>query len=605
MFYYNIGDGMNNVELEKYLIANDHLLKDKNVRDILFEPSNHYVFVWVVQGIDNFAHYCDDDMVNRILNDVRCRDKLNAIITSSKNIGSFLNDDRVLDKVFSFDLSAYFYNLNYSSAIPVLKYMFKNGLERYFVDLAGNVQNVFLSDKRVCDFLFNSDKIFYLFSRVNNDGLNILLSYEKGKNLLLNSNPNNLYRLVNSNAKFPLDVCYDKRFINCLLDVQSITEYRNLINRLEVKNNVAVEIDELREKKYDSIISNYIDGYSELSRKIISDFRGEKNVDSLINNDLKIFALKENNNIDVKLLYKYDSVRFKEILIDRFFKDIPLNFLKNLKIMINYIDLSINSNNKIEFIDNNRYNIYKKILDFDNLMFDERMELYEECKKIKNFSSLFYDDYRFCRDHSYSSLVNSAINFNSTDNDINMQMSERSGVKVYELKGEDFFAFVHSTFALRDLVADPNIWRTGNREYMSLSYIGSDNLSVYRNPYEYVVLGFSGLDIKRIGHLYESDSYTEYGYGNADISSRIQKMYNSKDFVNNTRGYNEIAYLEDSKDIPLSKIMPSYVVCYDYITDGELMIAKNYNIPIVLIDTKKYKFNNAGVMCDDSDKYVL
>lgn len=596
-------DSMNNEELKKYLIINSYLLNDKSVRELLFSSSKHYVFVWVVQGINNFSSFCDEDMINRILNDSRCRDKLNAIITSCKNIGSFLNNDRVLDKIFSMDLEMYFDHLNYSSALPVLNYMVKNGLEKYFGDFSCEVQNVFLSDKKFCDFLFNSDAILYILTKVNNDGLNILLSYEKGKNILLNSNNYNIYRLIKSNIKFPLDVCYDERFINCLLNIDWVNEYRILMNSLEVNNSVAYDIDKLREKKYDSIISNYIDGYSEVSRKIISNFRDGKNVNSLIGNDLRNFAIKEHADIDVKLLYRFDSQKFLDILIDRFFKDVPVNFIKNLWVMINYFDSSIDK--KVDFIDNKRYNIYKRILGYNDLLFDEKMKLYEDCKNYKNLDSLFYDDYRFCRNHSYSSLVNSAINLNELNNNINISATKKYGVDVYELKGEDFFAFVHSTSSLRDIVVNPNIWNCSRREYMSLSYIGSDNLNVFHDPYEYVIFGFSNLDIKRIGHLYESDSFTEYGYGNRDVSSRVQKMYNPKDLVNNTNGYNEVAYLEDSKDVPLSKIMPSYVVCYDYITDGEVMIAKNYNIPIVLIDTKMYKFDNSGIINDEKDTYVL
>lgn len=591
---------MDNVALKDKLLKNKELLKNMGVRDMLFESSYHYAFVWVVQELDDYSFVSDSDMVRRILSDDRCTDKLCAIITSGLNIGSFLDNDDILNKVFSSSLVNDLSSLNYSSACPVMNYMLKNGFERYFCNFSHSVQNRFLSNDKIFTLLINSSGLPNILVSVDQVGFDCLMKSDMVKNYLLGIGRNHIKRLVNNGIAFPLDVSLDERFINWFLDISDVSSYRILIDKLMKNNGMSVdEIEKRRFKDYDAIISDYSDGYSYLSRLIISNIRSGKNINSLVTTDLRYYALREKSIINEELLYKYDCHKFRDILIDRFFGDIPVNFLKNLSVMVNYAD-KISSN-----YDKKRFDIYRSIIGFDGLSFDERMNLYNCCKSIPDLCSLFYDDYRFFRNHSYSSLVNNAIDLNSFNENCPLKRSEIYGVNVYELNGEDFFAFVHTTGVSRSFVSDPNIWHDGKREFMSLSYIGSDNLNVFKDPYENIVLGFSGLDYNRIGHLYESDSFTKYGYGNKDVSNRVQKMYTSGDFVNNTKGYNEVAYLEDSKDIPLSNVMPSYVVCYDYIDDGDVLVAKNYNIPIVLINTKKYKFKNDSIVFDDNDTYVL
>ena len=45
-------------------------------------------------------------------------------------------------------------------------------------------------------------------------------------------------------------------------------------------------------------------------------------------------------------------------------------------------------------------------------------------------------------------------------------------------------------------------------------------------------------------------------------------------------------------------------MCYDEVTDIDINVAKYYNLPIVLINTKKYKFNNKIIDVSESEKYI-
>ena len=82
-------------------------------------------------------------------------------------------------------------------------------------------------------------------------------------------------------------------------------------------------------------------------------------------------------------------------------------------------------------------------------------------------------------------------------------------------------------------------------------------------------------------------------------------MYTPQGLIDDTKGYNEIVYQEKNKNIQLEKVKPDYVICYDDIKEGDLKVAKNYNLPIVLIDTKKYNFKDGAPSVEDEDAYKL
>ena len=55
----------------------------------------------------------------------------------------------------------------------------------------------------------------------------------------------------------------------------------------------------------------------------------------------------------------------------------------------------------------------------------------------------------------------------------------------------------------------------------------------------------------------------------------------------------------------IERVKPDYVICYDDIKEGDLKVAKNYNLPIVLIDTKKYNFKDGAPSVEEKDKYIM
>ncbi len=611
MYHYN-GDNvdienlkkMENRSLANYIFGNEKLLLNKDIRNLLMQEERHYVFVWIVQKLSNYNYISDDDMVDRILKDKRKNDKLNAILTSCKNIENFIKNERILKEICSPFLINYIDYVDLNSARIIMDYLIKNNLEEYFSFFNENIKVELLKDKTILKKILNSSKLKNIIKSSTNNVFEILAQYEKAQNIILNYDFYTILSFVTNKIYFPANITSNKKFQETILNIEDITTYRFFMDQLEQNNSLAAyEIDKIKEKIYDKEVEKYSDGLFLITKKIVNLYDKKENYSLLLTDNMKKYIIKEmiNNSKNMHdVFYKYDTLKMRNILIDRYFKDIPLNFLKNLNVMIQYND---SLNNKI--LDEKRTNIYKKILNFENLNYDERKELYYACAKYENLAELFYDDYRKCRDNTYNNLIDLAINPKKMYNLLSIEKTKKYGVPIYELNGENFYAFVHITGPYK---YNPNFyveaWKEGLYDSVSLSFIGNNNITTFGDPKESIAFGFSKLDYKRIIHLRNSDSFSNYNSMDDCFSDYIQKMYTPANLIKETRGYNEIVYQEKSRNIKLDTIVPDYVMCYDEVTDSDINVAKYYNLPIVLINTKKYKFNNKIIDVSESEKYI-
>lgn len=611
MYHYN-GDNvdienlkkMENRSLANYIFENEKLLLNKDIRNLLMQEERHYVFVWVVQKLNNYNYISDDDMVDRILKDKRKNDKLNAILTSCKNVENFIKNERILKEICSPFLINYIDYVDLNSARIIMDYLIKNNLEEYFSFFNENIKVELLKDKTILKKILNSSKLKNIIKSSTNNVFEILAQYEKAQNIILNYDFYTILSFVTNKIYFPANITSNKKFQETILNIEDITTYRFFMDQLEQNNSLAAyEIDKIKEKIYDKEVEKYSDGLFLITKKIVNLYDKKENYSLLLTDNMKNYIIKEmmNNSKNMHdVFYKYDTLKMRNILIDRYFKDIPLNFLKNLNVMIQYND---SLNNKI--LDEKRTNIYKKILNFENLNYDERKELYYVCAKYENLVELFYDDYRKCRDNTYNNLIDLAINPKKMYNLLSIEKTKKYGVPIYELNGENFYAFVHITGPYK---YNPNFyveaWKEGLYDSVSLSFIGNNNITTFGDPKESIAFGFSKLDYKRIIHLRNSDSFSNYNSMDDCFSDYIQKMYTPANLIKETRGYNEIVYQEKSRNIKLDTIVPDYVMCYDEVTDIDINVAKYYNLPIVLINTKKYKFNNKIIDVSESEKYI-
>lgn len=556
------------------------ILKDNQIRDKYLRAENHYPFVWLVQQLEDYLPYfIDDYYLLKILKNERNIDKINAIMTcESKYAGIVLVNEEAIKFIIDHSVShCHIGCLDYNFGKALIDYAIKinnSNIINLIWEFNDDIQNKIISSDMIVKLLqFDNDNKSYLFS-MRNQAANKLIRYKKFLDVFMNASIDQINRLVVKGFVFPNYLINNNNLIDKYATIFSASKYSYSVDLLLENNyNLFKNIDKKRKKYIKKELTNIASGHL----KMLDNFIHLENI--TINNDIfsynSLFYLKslykrqKNDEIN-KQLFKFTSAIQFELLISTYFKDIPFNFLANLKVMLNYINRVDKPIINLENLD-----IYKKLSDFMNLSLDDRLNFINSFKDDFDYSKMFYDDYKTCLNHSINSMNDKIIKLEKDNSLYNKDLSSKLSVDIYELDGEDFYAYVHSTSIYR--YDDINVNWYDNQKTISLSLIGSKNINTYHN--KSVLFGFYKLNPNNIIHLYYSDSYTVNQYG----SKKINQIYTPEDLVINTMKYNEILYNE-KYDI----IKPDFVICYDEITNLELSIAKELNVPIVKINTSKY-----------------
>lgn len=564
-------------EIGDYIINSDiktkqKLLKNKKVRKQLLKDGNFNDYFDVVKSLtyEDVDYLLDDEFADLLLSDERKTYLMIDIMLENKCCSRFLSNYKIIYYLVEhFDR---FTNLDINFGNALFSFVLKNNkYVKSLSSLNSDIQYELLTNKDNINKLINMNTdINYLFLLAPKV-IEVLLNESYFCNMFYNTNIDiiNGYYILKG-VKLP-SYLYSHKLMDKYIGINDVNKYRNYVENI---SNISfkTEIESLRRKKYIDIFNNINNGllpmYSKLYDRIVNGLDYEdyikenkfylKNLDKLINkNDI------------LKYLQDLSTKEMLEMTVDMYFNDITYNFLKNVYSMLNY--LSMIEDNLID-IDN--LNIYKKFINYYNLSVTERLELFNSLNNGKNYASIFYDDFRKVRDHSYNNIKNSLIDFSK------MKLSDKYDYKVYELEGDKFYSLVNHTLFKRNKPIDREWGPKMNT--LSFSLISDDNFTTFRNKEENILLGFD-LDVDNIIHLYESDSFSS----GLNSSNRVQRLYTSPILVEKTKGYNEI--LIRNKDFDGENILfPSYVVCFDEIKIGDIDFSKKYDLPIVLINSSKY-----------------
>ena len=71
-----------------------------------------------------------------------------------------------------------------------------------------------------------------------------------------------------------------------------------------------------------------------------------------------------------------------------------------------------------------------------------------------------------------------------------------------------------------------------------------------------------------------------------------------ENLINKTTSYNEILYKENDN------FKPDFIVCFDVIDDEHVAIAREMNIPIVIINSKRYVKKNGKLEGLEQNNYL-
>ena len=95
-------------------------------------------------------------------------------------------------------------------------------------------------------------------------------------------------------------------------------------------------------------------------------------------------------------------------------------------------------------------------------------------------------------------------------------------------------------------------------------------------------------------HMYHSDSFSAHEQG----THKVHDIETKENLIDKTLSYNEILYKENDD------LKPDYIVCFDVADDKHITIAREMNIPIVIINSKKYIKKSGGLETLDKNNYL-
>lgn len=280
-----------------------------------------------------------------------------------------------------------------------------------------------------------------------------------------------------------------------------------------------------------------------------------------------------NNNFHERTSIEKSRTYCLDLIANYFFDDYYENVLIDINEVLKYVHSTNNKKIKKDHLD-----FYKEFVVLHNLELDEQIEFFNLHKHLE-FVELFYDDIRLLKDESYKSLVDSCTVFDKDSSLYNQELSKKYGCDIYYLDGQEFYAFARVNMKIDKGMKMPSkeeVYRLSH----SFCFIGKNAIMVFYNPNCKLTLLYGEINYKNIGHVCHGDSYTS---SNSEFySDRVNGLYTPKTLLGSTRYYDEI-YISNFENIK-----PIALLCYDGITQWDIDFSKTYDLPIVIINTKKY-----------------
>ena len=588
-----MGDSVTGKDLERYILSlpkqeRIDILQNNNIRDKFLESENHYPFVWLVQSLeeDELKYFIDNAYLDKIILNDRAEDKFNAIMSScNKQVSDILTYDRAIAFILgsTANLTKYLSGLHFKIGQAIIDFCISHNINKF--SCIGNLS------KEEQLKVFNQEYIIKLlkvedlgkFFLLNLDGkvINKLIKYDKFLEMFMSLSAYEINAIVKyRDFILPKHLINNKKLIEKFI-TSDTDQYRFYINNLLINNYEFACVLEGERVKYVSDKINTIDNGIMYKYQEYKDYKPQDLYMKFKYNEadkLRDLYSKKDYDLIVKELQRLSEKEMFELIVDFFFKDSVYNFLVNLKAILNYKEE--NPNYKIENLD-----LYLKIINFHSLSIEEKQELFNKYKDV-DLATMFYEDYRKARNLSYEQINDSLLKLDKNSEIYNEELSNKYGTDVYYLNGEEFYLYIHST--------NYGIWMD-NKKTLSLSLIGHNNITYFNDNINDIVFGFNKLNVSNIMHVSNSDSYTSHEYG----TDKVQRINSPKKLIEETIGYNEILYSEHN----LEDFKPDFIVAFDFITDKQYEVAREMNLPIVVINSEKY-MKKSGLEGIEKNKYI-
>jgi hypothetical protein len=592
------------------------LLSNSRIKEKIINPTNKYEFIWLAQDpeTDFLPLLLNASGVDILRRSSGWTDKINGILTSCNPCVYKLFEDKSFVKLVIENLEklkSSLYSLPANAIVKMLEYVKKNNLNsKIMLDIMSGVGARYQEDV-VKSFKFPFDILERILLSVEDEAAQYLINQDLRITTLNNLSFDGLLALLSKNIRIPDYFLQDKEFQKKIVTIFDPKDYRFLIQKLGMNNDISY-LEKLRKEFYENEIKSYNPDtkmllryhqiYLEIRKLILNENVTRQNIEMIIkesfNNfgqgDLtysfieKIFANSSSTEKLKTYFQKRSNYHLTNMIIDYHFEDVYYNFLLDVKQLYQF------QQTEGRTLNDQDTELYRRLLTLDDLPYLQKISLFEELKKV-NIIEKYYDDFRKSKDKAFSLIKEQMLNFNNIGQYKSLELSRKYGVDIYVLAGQPFYAFVKSLNESKKTVltkAKIHYYTDGS----SYSLDGSDKLSTFYNPRENYNLLFGDFSINQVVHMYSSDSFSKYirdGKNNLG-TNRVFELYTPSDFVKSSANYNEIIYSQrnerksDALNLQLDVPRVLSIYCYDEISENDIRSAKNLGIGITLIKTKSY-----------------
>ena len=627
-----------------YKLDFEEITKGENIKKLLVNVKNFKIKNSIISKINNYTHYLIENQereikreklikkYNELLedNDISIKDKylLFSKIMGSYNVSNIDGDDF---KAFCNEIVPKFKKFNID-----------NGREEYnkIFDFTPQFKysELLRCDVNCVDFLNMINCIAYLESDVVYEKLTKL--YESNSNVSHKINPalldEDIIGILNENIldfwsrygngssdfyKIAEDELKTKIFIKISENLQKLKAYSEedelliaqFLENIDIRN--IEEIENLPEEK---IIEYTAIATSKTLKKKYEEYLNEKRKSNNSENySFTEFIKKDTlNELNSKILTRKQAL---DALGTRFF---GISYEEMKKYVSEYshdLDLMLEKyNSKQELTEEEENELYslkilrniKEILAIKDKK--SIVETYMELDKLEEFKDIDFslpialdENLRRCFAKDYKE---SLYNFNEIN-----KKETIDGVNIYSPKEFNLLVHVVAAFGKFNLIDNEKsakeIWNAANRKenhILCTSYISNSNLCFAR-PMENekkIILGFKNFNENSVlmGAPYDIGSATEDF--SSDKSAYLSSFRMAKNMPKHTKwSHNEICLERRIIDNKRNNIEPDYIVCIDEVDEDSLKVAKDFNIPIVLMETKEIAKKESKKIDELFDKF--
>lgn len=608
-------------ETLKWYIVNEYpdmleFLKNLEIKKKLINPENKYELIWLAQEMpDQAAILLFDDVGLEILrNSSNLPDKMNGIMTCGKEyVTKLVKNDLFCSIIMKHYrvLNDYVKSFSLEASLSFVKYIQKHNpemLKEVLLAFSFKVQTELVKELEL-----PIEVVRKLIISSTGGAAEYLLKNDFRIVSINDYTFQELFTLFSKNCHIPSLISNEPDLIIKLSTIESIKDYRFLINALAKHNDTDV-IEQARKRYYEyelqsydantGMLKRYYDFYLEVVELMKKEERDYDRFDAILckyfnlfgsgsnewylKNSLSNFYASKNYDGLEQFLIKESNLQLSNIIVDYHFEDIPYNFFLDIRQLIHFQEGEGRTLSDVDL------DIYNKLLNIDSLSYEEKMNLHQRLLQ-EDWISKHYDIFRGAKDKAASLIKEQMLTPISVQKFYDEQLSAETGVPIYVLDGDVFFAFVKSLQISKNIPLEP-IHMASTVDGCSYSLDGSSKLDTYKDPKTTYNLIFGDFPISQVVHMYPVDSYSKYvRTSSTEATKRVYELYTPTEFVEKSGNYNEIVLSqrnmrrvddEVNDNLELPTILGIY--CYDEFTELDIESAKNLGVGIVLVKTMSY-----------------